>query len=150
MKQKTRRKRTLAQKHGRLKWLEILLKRVITRLDQVSQRQRIMLKYFEEQFQFPTEYIEEIAAPRILEKEILQVLRQHSTGILPSQIAEQLKDLGINRWQVSRHIQAMNNRLQKELGKTVATKSGHKWVLSTFMLENWGEQIGQSTEEQLE
>lgn len=115
--------------------------RVNRKLNQVTQRQRIILKGLEHYFEFPADYIECVAARSALEKEILQLLRQNPSGLLPRDIAEELKDLGTNRWQVTRRIRAMNKRLDRELGKQVAHKSGHKWMLSTFMFENWGENV---------
>lgn len=139
--EKELKKRTLAQKHGRLKWLEILLRRVIRRMNRIEKRQRIILKGLEHYFEFPADYIEDVAAESALEKEILQVLRENPGGVLPCEIAEKLTDLGTNRWQVTRRIRAMNKRMQRELGKDMAHKSGHKWMLSAFMAENWGEQL---------
>ena len=59
-------------------------------------------------------------------------------GALPSKIAYQLRTYGIDRFKVTRCIKAINRRLQKELGYDVAEKAGHKWILTDFMIENWG------------
>jgi len=67
------------------------------------------------------------------------VLREAGpTGALPSKIAYQLRTYGIDRFKVTRHIKAMNQMLQKELGYDAAEKVGHKWALTDFIVDVWG------------
>lgn len=59
-------------------------------------------------------------------------------GALRSKIAYQLRTYGVDRFKVTRRINSMNRRLQRELGYDAAEKIGHKWILTDFMVENWG------------
>lgn len=74
-----------------------------------------------------------------LDHAILQVLREAGTmGALPSKIAYQLRTYEVDRFKVTRHIKAINRRLQKELGYNAAEKVGHRWALTDFLVDVWG------------
>jgi len=62
-------------------------------------------------------------------------------GALPSRIAYQLRTYGVDRFNVSRRIRAMNRRLRRELGYNAVEKVGHKWALRDFLIDNWGIEI---------
>lgn len=44
----------------------------------------------------------------------------------------------MDRFEITRHIKAMNRWLQKELEYDAAEKAGHKWVLTDFMIDVLG------------
>lgn len=62
-----------------------------------------------------------------------------ASSILQKDLASALKEYELNRWQVLRRIQHMNKRLDKEIAQNVAEKQGHKWVLTAFARNAWGE-----------
>ncbi len=132
-------RRSPAEKYGRYRWIEMLQRRILDRVDRMEKRQRLILKGLQHYFVFPEDYILNVIAETKLDHAILQVLREAgSAGALPSEIAYQLRTYSVDRFKVTRRIKAMNRRLQKELGYEAAEKEGHKWVLSDFVFENWG------------
>lgn len=138
MLQLSKKRRSQAEKYGRYRWFEELLKRILHRVDRIEKRQRLILKGLQHEFVFAEEYIIDTIAKTQLDHAILNVLRSAGPrGVLPSKIAYRLRTYGTNRIQVTRHIQAMNRRLQKELGYDVAEKNGHRWALTEFMEEIW-------------
>lgn len=109
------------------------------RVDRMEKCQRLILKGLEHYFVFPEDYILNVVAETRLDHAILQVLREADPmGALPSKIAYQLRTYGVDRFKVTRHIKAMNRRLQSELGYDAAEKVGHKWVLTDFIDDVWG------------
>lgn len=142
----TGKQRSAAEKYGKYKWIETLQKRILKRIDHIEKRQRLILIGLQHQFVFPEGYVLSVIAKTRLDQAILQVLREAGPeGVLPSKIAYQLRTYGAHRIKITRHIQAMNRRLQQELGQNVAEKAGHKWVLTDFMDEIWG-----ATQEEIE
>lgn len=131
--------RSSAEKYGRYKWIEKLQKRILDRVDRIEKRQRLILKGLQHQFIFAEDYVVDTIAKTRLDHAILDVLREAGPrGVLPSKIAYRLRTYGADRIKISRHIKAMNRRLQRELGYGVAEKVGHKWALTEFMDEVWG------------
>jgi DNA-binding Lrp family transcriptional regulator len=75
-----------------------------------------------------------------VDEEILELLYQAgNTGMLPRDLAARLTQFGIRRHQVSRRIQRMNKRVEKEIGETIIEKRGWHWSLTSFSFEAWGE-----------
>ena len=60
-------------------------------------------------------------------------------GLFPKDVAVRLQQFKLNRFQVLRRIKAMNRRLEKEIGQHAAEKRGHRWALTSFAVEIWGE-----------
>ena len=138
--------RSSAEKHGRYRWIEMLQRRILHRVDRMEKRQRLILKGLQHYFIFPEDYLLSVIAETQLDHAILQVLREAGLGgALPSKIAYQLRTYGVDRFRVTRRIKVMNRRLQKELSYEVAEKAGHKWVLTDFVAEAWN-----TTREELE
>ena len=130
--------RSPAEKYGRYRWIEMLQRRILDRVDRVEKRQRLILKGLQHYFVFPEDYILSTIAETKLDHAILQVLREADPrGALPSRIAYQLRAYGVDGFIVSRRIKAMNRRLQGELGYAAAEKVGHKWALTDFLSEIW-------------
>jgi hypothetical protein len=50
-----------------------------------------------------------------------------------------LERFKVTRHQISRRIQKMNKRSEKEFGERIAEKRGWHWALACFVIENWGE-----------
>lgn len=128
-----------AEKYGRYRWIEMLQRRILDRVDRMEKRQRLILKGLQHYFVFPEDYVLNAIAETRLDHAILQVLREAGPrGALPSKIAYQLRTYGVDRFNVTRRIKAMNRRLQSELGYDAAEKVGHKWVLTDFVVDMWG------------
>jgi hypothetical protein len=58
-------------------------------------------------------------------------------GLLPKDLALRLKQFKVTRHQISRRLQRMNKRLEKEYGEHIAEKRG--WALTGFAIEIWEE-----------
>jgi hypothetical protein len=99
-----------------------------------------MMAGLREWMSFKPSYMEKVACKDEVDVEIIERLVQADDGgILPSTIAMGLSRYGLRRWDVTRRIQRMNKKLRKELGKPIAEKRGHRWALSSFMRNVWGE-----------
>ena len=134
----SQKKRSPAEKYGKYKWIELLQRRILDRVDRMEKRQRLILKGLQHYFVFPEDYVLNVIAETRLDHAILHVLREAGPmGVLPSKIAYQLRTYGVDRFIVSRRIKAMNRRLQGELGYDAAEKVGHKWALTDFLSEIW-------------
>ena len=119
----------------------MLQRRILDRVDWMEKRQRLILKGLQHYFVFPEDYILNVITETRLDHAILQVLREAGPiGALPSKISYQLRTYGVDRFKITRRIKTMNRRLQKELGYDAAEKIGHKWVLTNFLTEMWGDE----------
>jgi len=102
--------------------------------------------------EYEKDFLTVIVAKDQVDQEILHILREAGKqGALPKDISIELEIAGfkVRRFQVSRRILRMNKRLQKELeGQNAAEKQGHKWALTKFMFESWGEGIKRAAEKE--
>lgn len=99
----------------------MLQRRILDKVDRMERRQRLILKGLQHYSVFPEAFILNVIAETRLDRSILHVLREVGpTGALPSKIAYQLTTYCIDRFEVTRHIKAMNRRLQKEGGYEAA------------------------------
>jgi hypothetical protein len=138
--QNEKKKRSQNDKVGRLKYNQLLLKRVLSEISEVKLMQRTIFSGLKEFFRFEQPMIEKISCSDELDKEILQVLFEAgSLGVLPKDLAARLVRFNVTRHQISRRILRMNRRLEKEFGERVAEKRGWHWALTTFVMEVWGE-----------
>ena len=132
-------RRTRAEKVGRLKYIIELIKHLERKIEQVDLRTRTMVAGLREWMSFEPSYIQKVACQDEVDVEIITCLMQKGVGgLLPSAIAAELGEYGLKRWDVTRRIQRMNKKLMKELGQKVAEKVGKGWTLTTFLREAWG------------
>jgi len=138
---KRKRRRTRAEKVGRLKYIIQRLGRLEKKIDGIDLRTRTLMAGLREWMSFKPGYIQRVACQDEVDIEIIERLVQADDGgVLPSAIAKELSKYGLRRWDVTRRIQGMNKKLSRELGKLVAEKRGHRWALSSFM-QNAGQGI---------
>jgi hypothetical protein len=132
--------RSQAEKVGRLKYNQLLLKRALRDLKEVKLMQRTILAGLKGLFHFEKPMIQKMACLDEVDEEILELLYEAgNTGLLPKDLAARLSHFKIRRHQVSRRIQRMNKRAQKEIGETIVEKRGWHWALTSFAFEVWGE-----------
>jgi hypothetical protein len=133
---KPKKRRSQAQKVGRLKYIIKNQKRIFEKLDRIDQRTRLMAACLKE-FVTPGEgYVVAVACEDEVDRAILdRLIQASSAGVLPSGLAEELKDFGLRRWDVTRRIQRMNKRLSSELDQNVAEKHGHAWAATGYLRE---------------
>lgn len=129
-------KRSQADKRGRIKYTLDLLHDIIDRLDRIQTTQRFIVTGLQlaEYMRFDEPYIDKICARDELDKVILEQLWQAGhRGILPRDIVNNVRDPKLwDRWQVLHRIEHMNRRLDEEIGQRVAEKRGHEWAITDF------------------
>ena len=62
--------------------------------------------------------------------------------MLPKNVSARLGSYGVRRHQVTRRIQRMNRRIEKEIGERLVEKRGWHWALTAFGFEVWGQEEG--------
>ena len=132
------RRRSRAEKVGRLKYIIELLKRLEREIGEIDVRTRTLTAGLREWMSFQPSYIQKVACEDEVDVEIITCLMQKGVGgLLPSTIAAELGEYGLKRWDVTRRIQRMNKKLMKELGQKVAEKRGHQWAPTSFLMDVW-------------
>jgi len=135
---KRKRRRTRAEKVGRLKYIIQRLGRLEQKIDEIDLRTRTMMAGLREWMSFKPSYVQKVACQDGVDAEIVErLLQADDWGVLPSVIANDLSSYGLKRWDVTRRIQRMNKKLKRELGKLVAEKKGHRWASSNFRRNAW-------------
>lgn len=153
--EKTRSKgRSQAEKVGRLKYNQQLLKRALRDLEEVKLMQRTILAGLKGMFHFEKPMIQKIACVDEVDVLILDCLYEAGDcGMLPKDLAVRLTQFRVRRHQVSRRILRMNKRLETEIGETLVEKRGWHWALTSFVFESWGNQktiLGEAVSEEVD
>jgi hypothetical protein len=132
------RRRSRAEKVGRLKYIIELLKRLERQIGEIDVRTRTLMAGLREWISFEPSYIQKVACEDEVDAEIIMCLTQKGVGgLLPSAIASELARYNLKRWDVTRRIQRMNKKLMKEIGQKVAEKRGHQWAPTNFLVDVW-------------
>jgi hypothetical protein len=123
-----------------LKYNQQLLKQTLAEVEEVKLMLRTIFAGLKGSFNFDQSLIERIACVDEVDKEILQLLFEAgSFGLLPKGLAGRLERFKVTRHQVSRRIQRMNKRIEKEFGEQVAEQRGWHWAMSSFATDCWNE-----------
>jgi hypothetical protein len=137
--QNPKKRRSQADKIGRLKYNQQLLKQTIAEVEEVKLMLRTIFAGLKDSFNFEQSLIERIACVDEIDHEILQLLFEAGNpGVLPKDLQSKLERFQVTRHQVSRRIQRMNKRLKKELGEKIAEKRGWHWALTGFAVTAYG------------
>jgi hypothetical protein len=132
--------RTQAEKVGRLKYNQQLLKRALQDLEEVKLMQRTILAGLKGMFHFEKPMIQGIACVDDVDVLILDYLYEAgNVGMLPKDLAVKLAEFRVRRHQVSRRILRINKRLEKEIGEKLVEKRGWHWALTSFAFQSWGD-----------
>lgn len=144
--QNPKKRRSQADKIGRLKYNQQLLKQTLSEVEEVKLMLRTIFAGLKGTFNFEQSLIERVACADEVDREILQLLFEvGGPGLLPKDLAVKLAANKVTRHQASRRILRMNKRLEKEFGEQVAEKRGWHWALTGFIIDNW-----RATEEELQ
>ena len=136
--QNTKKKRSQSDKIGRLKYNQQLLKQTLTEVEEIKLMLRTIFAGLKNSFNFEQMLIERTVCKDEVDREILQLLFEAgSFGLLPKDIACRLERFKITRYQVTRRIQRMNKRLEKEFGEQVAERRGWHWAMTSFSNDSW-------------
>jgi hypothetical protein len=141
LEEKTRSKgRSQAEKVGRLKYNQQLLKRALKDLEEVKLMQRTILAGLKGMFHFEKPMIQKIVCVDEVDVLILDYLYEAGGGgLLPKDLAARLTQFSVRRHQVSRRVLRMNKRIQAKIGERVVEKRGWHWALTGFAFESWGD-----------
>lgn len=138
-----KKRRGQAEKVGRLKYIIDLEKQILEefKVFRITQCYMIMGLDIGGYLQFDKPYIEKVCCrDDDIDKAVLNELYgAGAAGILPKDLAKALEEYRLDRWQVLRRIQRMNKRLYEEIAQKVAEKNGHKWALTSFARDTWGQ-----------
>jgi len=133
-------RRSQAEKVGRLKYNQQLLKRALRDLEEVKLMQRTILAGLKGMFHFEKPMIQKIACVDEVDVLILEYLYEGgNAGLLRKDLAAKLVEYEVRRHQVSRRIIRMNKRLEKEIGEKLVEKRGWHWALTSFAFQSWGD-----------
>lgn len=137
--QLSKKRRSQAEKVGRLKYIIELQRRILRQLSIMRTTQRYIIEGLDigGYLQFDQPYIEKVWCRDEVDTAILDELLRAGGGILPKDIALNLKECGLDRWQVLHRIQRMNKRLNEEIAKKVTEKRVYKWALTNFAYKAW-------------
>lgn len=136
-----KKRRSQAEKYGRLRWIEILVERLDGRLDRIEGELRVIRRGFEGAgyLRFSVPMVQRYACVDIVDLRILETLRiAGHPGMFPKDVAGELPQHNLRYYDVSRRIVRMNKRLKAETGEQLFEKRGHKWALTSFAVEVWG------------
>ena len=100
-----------------------------------------------------SEYIVNVVCEDEADVALLDYLRSKGDGgITPSEAsaAKELRKFRFKPYHVTRRVQRMNRRLQRELGKPLAESYMRRWVLTSFVLRAFGLSKQDLEAEQLE
>ncbi len=132
--------RSQAEKVGRLKYNQQLLKRALHDLEEVKLMQRTILTGLKGMFHFGRPVIQRITCIDEVDILILDHLYEAGgSGMLPKDLAARLAQFKVRRHQVSRRILRINKRLESEIGEVLVEKRGWHWALTSFAFESWGD-----------
>ena len=160
--QEPKKGRTLEEKMGRVKWTGVLLNRTLDEIQQLrkelAERDHKIWEEFKQQrvtqrailqgfrgaglIKYTPPMLQRIAVKDAVDLAILdRVFQVGAPGLLPRDVAQDpsLSKYGLKHYHVSRRIVRMNKRLLEELSECLFEKRGHKWALTSFGFDVWGE-----------
>ena len=140
-----KRRRSQAEKVGRLKYIIELQHRILRQLSIMRTTQRYIIEGLDigGYLHFDQPYVEKVCCRDEVDIAVLeQLFRAGEGGILPKDIALNLREYELDRWQVFHRIQRMNKSLDEEIAKKVAEKRGHRWALTNFAYKAWKQTKG--------
>jgi len=140
--QKPRKGRSQEEKIGRIKYNQVLLKQVLSEVEELRSEMRVIRNALESAgfLRFAMPMLQKFAFGDQIDEEIFEWLRVvGSNGMFPKDVAAQLSKYGLKYYDVSRRIVRMNKRLMLETGgKRLFEKRGHKWALTRFAFDAYG------------
>jgi len=135
--------RSKEDKIGRLKYHEVVTKKILEQNERILDELRWMrhrLKALGES-DLDVPMVERYAIVDEVDREIFnRVFAAGSTGVLPKEVAAHplLGRFKLRYYEVSRRIVRMNKRLHFEAGEFLFEKRGHRWAVTAFGFSVWG------------
>jgi len=142
--QTPRKRRPQEAKVGRIKYTLQLIKDLRKDMEEIKLMQRTICAGLKGLFNFQKPMIQRVACGDEVDQEILEILYEAgSRGVLPKDVSFRLGSYNVRRHQVTRRIQRMNRRMEKEIGERLVEKRGWHWALTGFGLKVWGKEDGE-------
>lgn len=133
---------------GRIKYTLQLIKEMRRDMEEIKLMQRTICAGLKGLFNFQKPMIQRVACGDEVDQEILEILHEAgSRGVLPKDVSARLGSYNVRRHQVTRRIQRMNRRLEKEIGERLVEKRVWHWALTGFGFEVWGQEEGLARKE---
>ena len=145
--EKPKNKRSAEEKIGRLKYHEVLTKKVFAQNERLLEEMRWIRRRLERigEADYSVGDVEGFAVLDEVDREIVQRVREAGVpGVLPKVVAVDVNQRGsfnLKYYDVSRRILRMNKRLHLETGKCLFEKRGHHWALTRFAFDSYDEPI---------
>jgi hypothetical protein len=142
--EKAKKKRSQAEKYGRHRWNQDLLKRVLDTQERIECELRWVRHKLDRlgEADYSKEDVERFAVLDAVDKEILQRLLEVGVdGALPKDLAAEVNRRGgysLKYYDVARRLVRLNKKLQYETGKLLSEKRVKRWALSRFAFEVYG------------
>ena len=138
------RKRSVEEKVGRLKYHEVLTKRLLVQSERILDELRWIRHRLRAlgECDVDVPMVERFAVKDEVDLEIMQLVREAGVaGVFPKDVAKHpaLAKYGLEYYDVSRRIVRMNKRLRYEVGELLFEKRGHRWALTRFAFDRYGE-----------
>ena len=149
--EKPKMKRSQEEKVGRLKYHEVMTKKVYAQNERILGELRWVRHKLDRlgEADYSRGDVEGFAVQDEVDREIVQrLLEVGVVGVLPKDVAKTVNErggYGLKYYEVSRRLVRLNKRLRFETGKVLFEKRGHRWALTRFAFDVYG-----STEEDLE
>jgi RNA polymerase-binding transcription factor DksA len=150
--EKPKNKRSAEEKIGRLKYHEVLTKKVFAQNERLLGELRWIRRRLERigEAEYSVCDVEGFAVLDEVDREIVQRIREAGVpGVLPKVVAADVNlrgNFALRYYDVSRRILRMNKRLHFETGKCLFEKRGHAWALTRFAFESYDEPIEPESE----
>ncbi len=142
---KPKKKRSQIAKKGINRWNQDLLKRVLTTQERIECELRWVRHKLDRlgEADYSKEDIEHFAVFDAVDREIMQRLLEVGVqGALPKDVAAEVNKRGgysLKRYDVARRLVRLNKKLHFETGKILFEKRGHKWALTRFAFDVYGD-----------
>ena len=141
---KPQKRRSQADKIGRYKWNQQLLKSTLQGIEDLKTELRWVRHKLDRlgEADYSRVDIEHFAVLDSVDKEIVQRLLEVGVdGALPKDVAVEVNKRGgfnLRYYEVSRRLVRLNKKLHFEIGKSLFEKRGHKWAFTSFALDAYG------------
>ena len=133
-----KKRRRPEEKHGKYKWMRILVDRNSRELREIKRMLRGLSLGLSYMMDFDSAYLIRMVCRDSRDEMILDVLHEcGAAGLSPKEIFLKVRRYGLKYHHITRRINRMNKRMRNEIGERVADKVGRNWALSDFMLRNW-------------
>lgn len=131
--------RSQEAKVGRIKYTFQLIKEMRRDIEEIKLSQRTILAGLKGLFNFEKPMIQKVVCQDEVDELILELLSESGgVGLLPKELAAKLTAYKVKRHQVTRRLQRVNRRVEKELGERLVEKRGWHWAFTGFANEVWG------------